>query len=221
MNTYDALSYPFVHIAGSSSRRSTGTAWAALSPMPHTGGQSCGHVSRELRPDRAARLGSARVWRTSSSSSLSTGRSCGPSTASNVGILGRRACTPSWRRSARCSRSTCYRGRAGLAPVVRAAHSFPSDFLGSCRLGSALIPCRVAVGFPQDVRMSEPWVSVKAVATHLGVATASVYRWIEGRGLPAHKIGGLWTFKLTEIDSWVRADGANEQARIEKERVGP
>lgn len=58
-------------------------------------------------------------------------------------------------------------------------------------------------------RMStEPWVAVEEVAEHLGVAKESVYRWIESRGLPAHKIGRLWKFKLTEVDGWVRAGGA-------------
>lgn len=38
----------------------------------------------------------------------------------------------------------------------------------------------------------------------------SVYRWIETRGLPAHKIGRLWKFRLSEIDGWVEADGAAE-----------
>jgi len=45
---------------------------------------------------------------------------------------------------------------------------------------------------------------------HLGVAKDSVYRWIETRGLPAHKIGRLWKFRLSEIDGWVEADGAAE-----------
>ena len=48
--------------------------------------------------------------------------------------------------------------------------------------------------------MTEPWASVDDVAKHLGVAKDSVYRWIEHRGLPAHKIGRLWKFK----SSWER-----------------
>ncbi|MGH3694790.1 MAG: helix-turn-helix domain-containing protein [Pseudonocardiaceae bacterium] len=55
----------------------------------------------------------------------------------------------------------------------------------------------------------EPWVSVEGVARHLGVAKDSVYRWIETRRLPAHKIGRLWKFKLSEVDEWVRAGGAD------------
>ena len=55
---------------------------------------------------------------------------------------------------------------------------------------------------------NEPWVSVDDLAKHLGVAKDSVYRWIDHKGLPAHKIGRLWKFKLSEVDDWVRAGGA-------------
>lgn len=57
---------------------------------------------------------------------------------------------------------------------------------------------------------AEPWVSVENVANHLGVAKDSVYRWIDHKGLPAHKIGRLWKFKLSEVDDWVRSGGAGE-----------
>jgi len=53
----------------------------------------------------------------------------------------------------------------------------------------------------------EPWVSVDAVAKHLGIAGDTVYRWIESKGVPAHRIGRLWKFKLSDIDEWVRSGG--------------
>ncbi len=56
---------------------------------------------------------------------------------------------------------------------------------------------------------TEPWVAVEDVAKHLGVAKDSVYRWIETKELPAHRVGRLWKFRLTEIDDWVRAGGAD------------
>lgn len=61
----------------------------------------------------------------------------------------------------------------------------------------------------EEVSLAEPWASVEEVAKHLGVAKDSVYRWIDHRGLPAHKIGRLWKFKLSEVDDWVRAGGAD------------
>ncbi len=57
--------------------------------------------------------------------------------------------------------------------------------------------------------MTEPWVSVDEIAKHLGVAKDSIYRWIDRRGLPAHRIGRLWKFKVSMVDDWVRAGGAN------------
>ena len=64
---------------------------------------------------------------------------------------------------------------------------------------------------PTPITTAEPWASVEEVAEHLGVARDSVYRWIEVRGLPAHKIGRLWKVKLSEVDEWVRAGGAMEE----------
>ena len=66
--------------------------------------------------------------------------------------------------------------------------------------------------------MPEPWVSVDEVASHLGVAKDSVYRWIEKKGLPAHRMGRLWKFRISEVDEWVLAGGAaDDEARKEKE----
>lgn len=59
---------------------------------------------------------------------------------------------------------------------------------------------------------SEVWVSANEVAEHLGVVKDTVYRWRERKGLPAHKIGRLWKFQLSEVDAWVRAGGADEGA---------
>ena len=52
--------------------------------------------------------------------------------------------------------------------------------------------------------MSQPWVSVEEVARHLGVAKDTVYRWIETKSLPAHRVGRLWKLQLDEVDEWVR-----------------
>lgn len=59
------------------------------------------------------------------------------------------------------------------------------------------------------MQMTEPWTSVDDIAKHLGVAKDSIYRWIERRHLPAHKIGRLWKFKISEVDEWVRGGGSD------------
>jgi len=64
----------------------------------------------------------------------------------------------------------------------------------------------------------EPWVSVGEVAKHLGIAKDTVYRWIESRSLPAHRVGRLWKFKLSQVDGWIEAGGAAES---DNEKVKP
>lgn len=67
---------------------------------------------------------------------------------------------------------------------------------------------------------AEPWVSVDDIALHLGVAKDSVYRWIEKKGLPAHKMGRLWKFKVSEVDEWVRQGGAAQDSERNEEGSG-
>jgi excisionase family DNA binding protein len=40
------------------------------------------------------------------------------------------------------------------------------------------------------------------------VAKGSDYRRIEQKGLPAHRVGRLWKFRLSGFDEWVHAGGA-------------
>lgn len=59
---------------------------------------------------------------------------------------------------------------------------------------------------------TELWVSVDQIAEHLGVTRDSIYRWIDSKGLPAHRIGRLWKFQVSEVADWVRAGGADENS---------
>ena len=60
--------------------------------------------------------------------------------------------------------------------------------------------------------VEERWVSVEDVASHLGVNKDSIYRWINNKGLPVHKIGRLFRFKLSEVDEWVRQGDGEDSA---------
>jgi len=50
------------------------------------------------------------------------------------------------------------------------------------------------------------------VAQNFVVVKDTVYRWQERMGLPAHKMGRLWKFPLSEVDGWVRAGNADENS---------
>jgi excisionase family DNA binding protein len=66
-----------------------------------------------------------------------------------------------------------------------------------------------------EISPSEKWVSVEQVADHLKVKTFTIYKWLERKDMPAHKVGRLWRFKITEIDDWVRKGGAAEVSAID------
>lgn len=57
--------------------------------------------------------------------------------------------------------------------------------------------------------MSEKWLSVQEIADHLGVSKDSIYNYIK-KGMPAHKIGKLWKFKVSEVDDWAKSGKASD-----------
>ena len=44
------------------------------------------------------------------------------------------------------------------------------------------------------------WVGIEEVAAHFRVAKESVYRWVEAKSFPAHRVGRLLRFKFSEVD---------------------
>ena len=65
------------------------------------------------------------------------------------------------------------------------------------------------------------WVSVAEVAQHLGVARDTVYRWIDTKGMPAHRVGRFWKFQLSEVDAWVKSGDADvSNGSASGERLG-
>ncbi len=62
----------------------------------------------------------------------------------------------------------------------------------------------VAQGYDAD-----RWLSVEEIAAHLGVSKETIYRWLEAKRIPAHRMGRLWKFQKVEVDEWVRGGGAD------------
>lgn len=42
------------------------------------------------------------------------------------------------------------------------------------------------------------WLSVDEIAAYLGIKRDTVYKWIDRKSMPAHKVGSLWKFKKEE-----------------------
>ncbi len=58
--------------------------------------------------------------------------------------------------------------------------------------------------------MTDRWLSISEICQYLGVTSDTIYKWIEKKSMPAHKIGRLWKFKKNEVDDWVRSGQAAE-----------
>ena len=59
--------------------------------------------------------------------------------------------------------------------------------------------------------MQERWLSVEEIAAHLGVNPDTIYKWIERKKMPAHKVGRLWKFLASQVDQWVKGGKAAQE----------
>ena len=59
--------------------------------------------------------------------------------------------------------------------------------------------------------VTERWVSVNDISAHLGVNKDTIHKWIKNGSIPAHRVGKLWKFKISEIDEWVKKGEAAEK----------
>ena len=64
------------------------------------------------------------------------------------------------------------------------------------------------VPYIREELVTEPWATLAEVATHLQCAEETVHRWIRIKGLPAHRLGRNWRFKLSQVDAWVQSGAA-------------
>ena len=55
------------------------------------------------------------------------------------------------------------------------------------------------------------WLSVDEIAAYLGVKRDTIYKWIERKKMPAHKVGRLWKFRKEEVDEWVKSGEADDK----------
>ena len=62
-----------------------------------------------------------------------------------------------------------------------------------------------------EIKETERWVTIKEVCVHLGISRYTLNTWITKLKMPAHKIGGCWRFKISEVDKWIESQTVNEQ----------
>lgn len=56
-----------------------------------------------------------------------------------------------------------------------------------------------------DNAINDKWVGIEEAAQYMDVTKDTVRNWIKKTDIPAHKIGKLWKFKLSELDTWIKS----------------
>lgn len=59
--------------------------------------------------------------------------------------------------------------------------------------------------------MEDRWLTVDDISKYLSVTKDTVYKWIDNRSMPAHKVGRKWMFQRSEIDEWVKSGKAADE----------
>ena len=61
-------------------------------------------------------------------------------------------------------------------------------------------------GLKMDINISDKWLSIEYASEYLDVSQDTIRNWIKKEnGIPAHKIGRQWKFKLSELDEWIKS----------------
>lgn len=55
------------------------------------------------------------------------------------------------------------------------------------------------------MEITNRWCSLKEICEYLGVSRDTVFKWIDNKNMPAHKMGRQWKFKIDEVDNWIKS----------------
>lgn len=68
----------------------------------------------------------------------------------------------------------------------------------------------------EESTLDDRWFSVEEISRYLGVKRDTLYKWLENKRIPAHKVGRLWKFQKREIDDWIKSGRADQTKMNEK-----
>lgn len=55
------------------------------------------------------------------------------------------------------------------------------------------------------------WLTLVEICDYLKVSRETILNWINKKNMPAHKVGRLWRFDVTEVDQWIKSGVADEE----------
>jgi len=61
--------------------------------------------------------------------------------------------------------------------------------------------------------MEDRWLKVSEICEYLNVTKETVYKWIEQRDMPGHRVGRRWMFKKEQVDQWVESGASADSVK--------
>ena len=55
------------------------------------------------------------------------------------------------------------------------------------------------------MEITNRWYSLIEICEYLGVSRDTVFKWIDNKNMPAHKMDRQWKFKIDEVDNWIKS----------------
>ncbi|KAA8973569.1 helix-turn-helix domain-containing protein [Streptococcus agalactiae] len=60
-------------------------------------------------------------------------------------------------------------------------------------------------------KIDDKYISIDEAAEYIGIKTVTLRSWIKKKDdIPAHKVGKLWKFKRSELDTWIASGKSAE-----------
>ncbi len=57
-----------------------------------------------------------------------------------------------------------------------------------------------------ESKLEDSYISLEKAAEYLNIKPVTLRKWIKQKqDLPAHQLGRLWKFKISELDDWVHS----------------
>lgn len=62
----------------------------------------------------------------------------------------------------------------------------------------------------------ERWLSLAEISKHVGCSKDTIRAWIKKGTIPYHKVGRLYKFKASEVDTWIESGASADADKKDK-----
>ena len=61
-----------------------------------------------------------------------------------------------------------------------------------------------------NTKENDNYIGIEEASQYLGISVATLRSWLKQKDIPSHKVGKLWKFKRSELDTWINSGKSAE-----------